>query len=122
MPLAAGTYTSTDPVLALDPTGTVGSAGECILYRVTIDHTNVAAGLQYQGLTDEVITLATDGVTQLALASPLPDVHYSSTLPVPNSNCGLADGFLFDKTDQTLKARPDITAPAMPAPGLLPVK
>lgn len=120
MPLAAGTYTSTDPVLVLDPTGTVGSAGECILIRVTLDHTNGAS--QYQGLTDETITLAVDGVTQLALATPLPDVHYSSTLPVPNANCGLADGFLYDKAVQTLKPRPDITAPAMPAPGLLPVK
>jgi hypothetical protein len=121
MPLAAGIYTSTDPVLVLDPSGTVGVAGECILIRVTIDHTN-GVGFQYQGLADETITLAVDGVTQLALPTPIPDVHYSNNFPVANSNCGLADGFLYDKTDQTLKARPTITAPAMPAPGLLPVK
>lgn len=120
MPLAAGTYTSTNPVTVVDPSGTVGTAGECILIRVTIDHT--AGGLQYQGLTDETITLAVDGVTELALATPVPDVHYSSTLPVANTNCGLPDGFLFDKAVQTIKPRPDITAPAMPAPGFLPVK
>jgi len=120
MPLAAGTYTSTDPVLALDPSGAVGAAGECIIIRVTVDHTS--PGLQYQGLADETITLAVDGVTELALATPIPDVHYSSTLPVANAFCGLADGFQFDKAIQTIKPRPDITAPAMPAPGLLPVK
>jgi hypothetical protein len=120
MPLAAGTYTSTDPVLVLAASGFVGAAGECILIRVTIDHTNAA--LQYQGLTDEVITLAVDGITALTATPPIPDVHYSSTLPVANANCGLPDGFLFDKAQQTLKPRPDITAPAMPAPGLLPVK
>lgn len=120
MPLAAGTYTSTDAVLALDATGTVGAAGECILIRVTLDHTNGAN--QYQGLTDEVITLAVDGITDIAAIPPTPDIHFSSTLPVVNALCGLADGFQFDKAVQTLKPRPDITAPAMPAPGLLPVK
>jgi hypothetical protein len=120
MSLTAGTYTSTDPVPVQAAGGFVGSAGECILIRVTIDHTT--PGLQYQGLTDETITLAVDGITDIASATPIPDVHYSSTLPVPNSNCGLPDGFLFDKAVQTLKPRPDITAPAMPAPGLLPVK
>jgi hypothetical protein len=120
MPLAAGSYTSTNPVTAIAASGTVGSAGECILIRVTIDHTNGAN--QYQGLIDETITLAVDGVTDLAATTPVPDVHYSSTLPAPNANCGLADGFLFDKAVQTIKPRPTITAPAMPAPGLLPVK
>ena len=120
MILAGITYTSTDDVLVIDPSGFVGAAGECILIRVTIDHTS--AGKQYQGLTDETITLAVDGITGLTLTPPIPDVHYSSTQPVANSNCGLADGFLFDKAQQTLKPRPDITAPAMPAPGLLPVK
>ena len=120
MPLTAGTYTSTNPVTVVASGGTVGTAGECILIRVTIDHT--AGGLQYQGLTDETITLAVDGVTDLALATPVPDVHYSSTLPVANTNCGIADGFLFDKAVQTIKPRPDITAPTMPAPGFLPVK
>jgi hypothetical protein len=120
MPLTAGTYTSTDPVPVINSSGTVGTAGECILIRVTVDHT--VGATKYQGLADETITLAVDGVTDLALATPVPDVHYSSTLPVANANCGLPDGFLFDKAVQTIKPRPDITAPAMPAPGFLPVK
>jgi hypothetical protein len=120
MPLAAGIYTSTDPVAVLDPSGAVGAAGECILIRAIIDHTNGA--LQYQGLTDENIYLAVDGITDLAATPPTPDVHYSSTVPPNNLHCGLADGFLFDYAKQTLKPRPDITAPAMPAPGFLPVK
>jgi len=116
MPLTAtpGVYTSTDPVLVVDPSGTVGTAGECIIIRVTVDHSN-GVGFQYQGLTDEQITLAVDGVTNL-IGTPLPDVHYT------NPGCGLADGFDNDIAVQTIKARPDITAPAMPAPGLLPVK
>ena len=120
MPLAAGTYTSTDPVTVVNSTGTVGTAGECILIRVSIDHT--AGALQYQGLADEVITLAVDGITELASATPVGDVHFSSTLPAANADCGKVDGFLYDKAVQTIKPRPDITAPAMPAPGLLPVK
>ncbi len=123
MPLAAGSYTSTDPVTVLDPSGTVGTTGECVLIRVTIDHT--AGGLQYQGLTDEIITLAVDGITNLNPVPPattLPDIHFSSTVPIANAFCGLPDGFQFDLAVQTIKPRPDITAPAMPAPGLLPVK
>jgi hypothetical protein len=94
MPRVGITYTSTDPVPVVNGTF-VGSAGECILIRVTIDHTTV--GRQYQGLTDEVITLAVDGITAITATPPIPDVHYSSTLPVANSNCGLPDGFLFPK-------------------------
>jgi hypothetical protein len=120
MPRAGITYTSTDSVAVIAGSGFVGAAGECILIRVTIDHTTV--GRQYQGLTDEVITLAVDGITAITATPPIPDVHYSSTLPVANANCGLPDGFLFDKAVQTIKPRPDITAPAMPAPGFLPVK
>jgi hypothetical protein len=120
MPLSGGTYTSTDPVVVLNLSGAVGSTGECILIRTIVDHTNGAN--KYQGLADETITLAVDGITDLASATPTPDVHYSSTLPVPNLNCGLPDGFLFDKASQTIKPRPNITAPAMPAPGFLPVK
>ena len=120
MPRTGITYTSTDSVAVLATSGFVGAAGECILIRVTIDHTT--AGRQYQGLTDETITLAVDGITAITATPPIPDVHYSSTLPVANANCGLPDGFLFDKALQTIKPRPDITAPTMPAPGLLPVK
>lgn len=120
MPLAAGVYTATNPVTVLDPSGTVGPAGECILIRVTIDHT--VPPLIYQGLADEIITTAVDGVTELALPTPVADVHWSSTLPVVNTFCGLPDGFQFDLAVQTIKPRPDITAPAMPAPGFLPVQ
>lgn len=120
MTLASGVYTADDPVTVLDPSGTVGPNGECILIRVTIDHTNGAN--QYQGLSDETITLAVDGVTDLTASTPTPDVHYSNTLPSANLLCGQADGFTYDVATQTIKPRPDITAPAMPAPGLLPVK
>lgn len=121
MPLAAGTYTSTDPVTVLDPTGTVGINGECIIIRVTVDHS--VGALNYEGLTDQTFTVAVDGLTQLAAATPLGDIHFSSTIPVANTDCGLVDGFLYDRATQILKPRPTINAGAtMPAPGLLPVK
>jgi hypothetical protein len=119
MPLSGSTYIATDPVTVTDASGTVGAAGECIVVRVTIDHTNGVN--QYQGLTDETITVAVDGKTQLALATPLGDVHFSKTIGNA-ADCGNEDAFRNDVATQIIKARPDITAPAMPAPGLLPVK
>lgn len=120
MPLAAGTYTATNPVLALDASGTVGVNGECIVIRVTVDHTNGTN--QYEGIADETITAAVDGKTQLALASPLGDIHHSSTVPVGNTDCGKEDGFKYDTAIQVLKARPDIQSAAPATTPLLPVK
>jgi hypothetical protein len=114
--LTAGTWNANDSVLALNGIG-VDSIGECILIRVTLDHSRTGFP-SFQGLTDEVTVLAVDGMATGAV----PDVHWSSTLPVVNAFCGLPDGFQFDLAQQTIKARPNITAPGMPAPGLLPVK
>lgn len=123
MPLASGTiYTSTDPVPVLATNGTVGPLGECIIIRVTIDHTNGAN--QYQGLADETVTVAVDGKTQLALpiAQQLGDIHFSKTVGIA-ADCGLEDGFRNDIASQVIKPRPDIqNGVGMPAPGLLPVK
>jgi len=115
MTLAAGIYTSTNPVSVLDPSGTVGSAGECIVIRVIVDHTNGAN--MYEGLTDETVTVAVDGKTQLALATPLGDIHFSNTIGNP-AECGLEDGFDNDLATQVLKARPAINA-VTPTPFLL---
>jgi hypothetical protein len=118
--LAAGTWTTATPVLAQAAGGNVGPGGECILIRVTLDHSNGA--LNYEGLANEAVTLAVDGVTNL-VGPTIPDIHYSDIAPVANALCGLADGFQFDVATQTLTARPDIqTGGTMPAPGLLPVK
>lgn len=113
--LASGTWTTDIPVLAQVTGGAVGPGGECILIRVTLDHS--VAGPSFQGIVDEPITLAVDGVTNLV--TPLiPDVHHAA-----GSSCGLPDGFTNDLVIQTLLARPDIqTGATMPAPGLLPVK
>lgn len=119
MNLAAGTYTSVDTVPVRNPSNAVGPDGECIFIRVAIDHSNGANN--YQGLTDETITLAVDGLTKLTSTTPVGDMHYSSTLPVPNLLCGLPDGFQFDKVDQVLKPRPDIVG-ATPGGNFLPVK
>lgn len=108
MPLAGTEYIATNPVVALDASGTVGATGEGIVIRVTVDHTNGAN--IYEGLTDETITLSVDGKTMLASATPLGDVHFSSTVPAANALCGKEDGYQFDMATQVLKARPDIQA------------
>jgi hypothetical protein len=119
MPLVAGVYTAPAAVNVLDATGTVGVDGECIVMRVVVDHTTAAS---YEGLIAEQISVAVDGQTQLALATPLGDVHFSSTLPTPNALCGLEDGFQFDVALQTIAIRPDIqtATPAVPGPGNAP--
>ena len=127
MPLSGTIYTSATPVMALNATGTVGAAGESIIIRVTIDHT---VGLkQYQGLTNETVTVAVDGITQLAFATPLGDIHssasYGSVTRV--ADCGNEDLFRNDVATQIILARPDVqtATPAVPGPGnsaFLPVK
>jgi len=113
MPLTGTEYIATNPVLALS--GTVGVAGEGIVIRVRIDHKN---GVNvYEGLTDETITMAVDGKTLLASATPLGDVHYSSTIPAANALCGKEDGYQFDMATQVLKARPNIQSTT---PGVAP--
>jgi len=119
MLLSAGTYTATNPVPALATNGTVGADGECIIIRVTLDHTYGAN--QYEGITDETITAAVDGKTQLTLPTPLGDIHFSKTVGNA-SDCGLEDGFRNDLAIQVLKARPNILSatPANPGPGNVP--
>jgi len=121
MPLSGTEYISTNPVTVLDPSGNVGAAGEGIVIRVTLDHTNGAN--IYEGLTDETVTLAVDGKTMLSSppASQLGDVHFSSSLPPGNGLCGKEDGYQFDTATQVLKARPDVQA-VPPSSPFLPIK
>lgn len=124
MTLGGGVYTAPNPIPVLDATGVVGSAGECIVIRVTVDHSTTTS---YEGIISEQIGVAVDGKTQLGLATPWGDVHFSSTLPAPNALCGLEDGYQFDIALQTMLLRPDIQSatPAVPGPGnvpFLPVK
>jgi len=106
VPASDTIFTSVDSVVVQNPTGAVGPVGECIIIRVIIDHTNGANN--YEGLADETITLAVDGITKLSAPTPVEDIHWSSTVPPANGLCGLADGFLHDIAIQTLKPRPDI--------------
>lgn len=107
MPLTGSEYIATNPVLVLDPSGTVGAAGECIVIRMIVDHTN---GVKlYEGLTDETVTIAVDGKTQLSSPTPVGDIHFSKTVGIP-ADCGLEDGYDNDIATQILKARPAINA------------
>jgi len=118
--LAAGVWSSADVYTVVDPTGSVGAAGESIYIRVTLDHSTT---VNYEGLADEVVFLAVDGLTNLSapVAQQMGDIHYQAG--GSPSSCPWVDGFANDIAQQTLKPRPTINAGAtMPAPGLLPVK
>lgn len=119
MNFAAGVYTASAPVAVLDATGSVGSAGESIIIRITIDHTNGAK--QYEGIAPETVTIAVDGTTQLALATPLGDVHFSSTVgsATAAADCGEIDLFRNDIATQVILPRPEVVTgtPAVPGPG-----
>lgn len=116
MTLAAGVYTSADPVVPSSGT-TVGATGESIFFRVIIDHSNGANN--YEGLTAEQIAFAVDGITLLASATPIGDVHFDNgtTTPCP---APVVDGFTNDIALQTITPRPDVQA-VSPTP-FLPVK
>ncbi|MCX6266827.1 MAG: hypothetical protein NTW16_05645 [Bacteroidetes bacterium] len=118
MPINAGLeYVATNPVVVLDPSGSVGPTGECIVIRVIVDHTNGVK--MYEGLGDETITVAVDGKTQLALATPLGDIHFSKTVGIA-ADCGVEDAYRNDISTQILKGRSDIQ-PVTP-PAFLPIK
>jgi len=96
-----GIYTDAAVIVDVqDASGTVGAAGECILVRLTVTHNH------YEGIVDQPITVAVDGETQLAMATPMKDVHHV--------DCS-DDGFTNDVATHTLESRPDVqdnTAPA----------
>ena len=91
-------YTTTSQVDAKDASGTVGTAGECIIVRVTV------VNQKFEGLAVEPIVLAVDGQTQLSLATPLKDIHTGS-----GAQCGKDDNFDNDKATHNLQPRPTIT-------------
>lgn len=87
-------------VNAIDATGTVGVAGECIIIRITVKHNNEEVILA------QPIIVAVDGVS-----NTLPDLHYET---------GAADGFTNDLASHIMKPRPTIDA-VTPTP-FLPIK
>jgi hypothetical protein len=109
-------YTTTTNVTPTSGTF-VGAAGESIYIRVTLDHSDLT-NPSWEGLTDEVIALAVDGVTQPSTGTGVGDVHTAAG-GTPSS-CPWVDGFANDIAQQTLKARPDIQA-VTPTP-FLPTK
>jgi hypothetical protein len=120
--LAAGVWSSADVYTAVAAGGAVGPLGESIFVRVTLDHSTTT---NYQGLADEAVVLAVDGLTNLSAipAQQLGDIHYEAGATLPAQACPWVDAFANDIATQTLKPRPTINAGAtMPTPGLLPVK
>jgi len=108
----------TSAVNVTPSTGTfVGAAGESIYIRLTLLHSD-GTNPSWEGLTDEAIALAVDGVTVPATGTGVGDV--AITAGGTPSTCPWIDGFVNDIAYQTLKARPDIQAVA-PTP-FLPTK
>jgi hypothetical protein len=114
-------YTSADNVTPITPGNpAVGPAGESIFIRVILDHT--VAPLMYEGLTDESIALAVDGViysetvpgNNTWTVPGLGDVHYANTQltagPPPTCSPLVVDLFDNDIATQTVKARPEVNA------------
>lgn len=109
-------YTTTDNVTPSSGTF-VGAAGESIFIRVTLDHSDMT-NPSWEGLTDEVIALAVDGVTVPVTGTGVGDIHTAAG--GSPSTCPWVDLFANDIATQTLKARPTINA-VTPTP-FLPVK
>ncbi len=102
-----GVWTTTGTVDAQVANGTVGTTGECILVKVTVNHDS------YEGIAAEPITLAVDGQTQLGLATPFKDLHYA--------DCS-DDLFANDVVTHTIQPRPNIQDATPPATDdLLPI-
>ncbi|NVO18394.1 MAG: hypothetical protein HXX13_01765 [Bacteroidetes bacterium] len=114
-----GLYTTTATVTPASGTF-VGSAGQSIFIRVTLDHSD-GVNPSYMGLTDEAITLAVDGMTVPSTGTGVGDVH--TVAGGTPSTCPWVDGFANDVAVQTLKARPDIISnTGMPVLPFLPVR
>jgi hypothetical protein len=115
--LATGIWASVDVYTTPAVGGAVGPTGESIYVRVKLDHSTT---VNYEGLADEPVVLAVDGITNLSapVAQQLGDVH--TVAGGSPSTCPWVDGYVNDIANQTLKPRPTIT-PVAPTP-FLPVK
>lgn len=119
----ATTHTSSVLVAPQNGTGAVDDEGESIIIRVIVDHNNL-----YEGIADEPITLAVDGVLAIndgtgnyVVGDPLVvgDIHTEAG--GSPSACPWYDGFENDESLQTIMRRPDIQ-PVTPADPFLPAK
>ncbi len=132
-----GVYTATELVAPQGATAFVDAAGESIIIRVIVTHGN-----EWEGITDQQLTLAVDGV--LAPEDPdnagtyVPgtpgaigygDIHHEADpdATLPDTGCPWYDLFVNDYAFQTILARPEIQSatPAVPGPGnspFLPIK
>ena len=107
----AGLYTGTGTTVPVTASaGTVGSAGECIVVRVTVDNGRIETAV-----AADIITFAVDGIMYDAAASGakyvtanLGDIHYEGD---GGSNaCPWVDGYTNDIFTQVITARPDVNA------------
>lgn len=114
-----GLYTTTTTVTPASGSF-VGSAGQSIFIRVTLDHSDLV-NPSALGLTDQTIVLAVDGVTVPASGTGVGDVH-TDPGGTP-STCPWVDAFANDIATQTLKARPDVISnTGLPVLPFLPVR
>lgn len=106
------------PVSAITAGATVGSTGESIIVRVTVDNGKI------ETITKDAITLAVNGIMKDPAGSAgtfytnalLGDVHDQESAVVADP-CPWVDGFVNDKVTQYIIPRPDIqeVTPATPA-------
>tara|TARA_R110002050_G_scaffold300820_2_gene473641 strand:+ start:4220 stop:5401 length:1182 start_codon:yes stop_codon:yes gene_type:complete len=99
-------WTTTDVVTHQGASTDIDEAGEVIYIIMELDHTDPATSTFFEGLIDQTITMAIDGVT----ANGDGDVHFQNTDTAPGgtADCGEVDNFENDLADQTIKQRPRI--------------
>lgn len=107
-PLSGTDFVSTDVVKAQATNKTVGSGGECIVVRVTIDNGRA------ETLAKEAISFAVDGITMTESTvgsgtydtAGLGDIHFTDG--GSPSACPWYDDFTNDVVTQNIMPRPDI--------------
>lgn len=116
---AGDIYTSDDPVSPSTGT-TVGTSGECIIVRVTVDHN------LNEGLADMSVELAVDGFmedisgTGGNYTNPLlGDIHHEAGTGT-GEECPWYDGYTNDRIAYTLTARPAVVDASAPPATIIP--
>jgi len=109
---AGGQRTAQAVIEAQASNDAVGAAGECVIIRLTLDHTTDHDNF-FDGTAAQTVSVAVDGNTGTGYS--VPDLHYTGGTGV----CGVADDFVNDVATHTLNPRPTINA-VSPTPLLTP--
>ena len=102
-------YTANDAVLPSGGASGVGSLGECIIVRLTVDHNKneTLAAITFNFAVDGIMY---DPATDAYTTAKLGDLHTTSGSTSPAQDCPWVDGYANDKLTYTLTPRPSVQA------------